>query len=52
MKQIEDINTFNSLVDKNIITSETDFGGRIVSVSEAFCEIFGYVKRRINRSKP
>lgn len=31
-------------LDKNVITSETDDKGVIVSVSEAFCEISGYKK--------
>lgn len=44
LKQIEDIKTFNNLIDKNIITSSTNIKGEIVSVSEAFCEISGYTK--------
>ena len=47
MKQIKEINTFNSLVDKNIITSTTDFAGKIISASEAFCEISGYTKEEL-----
>ena len=44
LKQIEDIKTFNNLIDKNIITSSTNIKGEIASVSEAFCEISGYTK--------
>lgn len=47
MKQIEDINAFNSLVDKNIITSATDPDGKIITASEAFCEISGYTKEEL-----
>ena len=36
--------TFNNLIDKNIITSSTNIKGRNLSVSEAFCEISGYTK--------
>ena len=47
MKHIEDINIFNSLVDKNIITSVTDTKGIITSASEAFCEISGYTREEL-----
>ena len=47
MKQIEEINAFNSLVDKNIITSTTDNQGKIILASEAFCEISGYTKEEL-----
>ena len=47
LKQIEDINTFNHLIDKNIITSTTNTKGKILSVSQAFCEISGYTKEEL-----
>lgn len=47
IKHIEDLTIFNSLVDKNIITSITDKKGIITSVSEAFCEISGYTKEEL-----
>lgn len=43
-KYIEDIETFNELLNKNIITSTTDASGKILTVSEAFCKISGYTK--------
>lgn len=47
LKQIEDIKTFNHLIEKNIITSTTNTKGKILSVSEAFCEISGYTKEEL-----
>ncbi len=47
LKQIQEIKTFNNLVDKNIITSSTNIKGKILSVSEAFCEISGYTKEEL-----
>lgn len=47
LKQIQEIKIFNHLIDKNIITSTTNNKGRIVSVSEAFCEISGYTKEEL-----
>lgn len=47
LKQIQEIKTFNNLIDKNIITSSTNIKGNIVSVSEAFCEISGYTKEEL-----
>lgn len=47
LKQIQEIKTFNNLVDKNIITSSTNIKGKIVSVSEAFCKISGYTKEEL-----
>ena len=47
LKQIEEINTFNHLIDKNIITFTTNTKGEILSVSEAFCEISGYSKEEL-----
>ena len=44
LKQIQEIKSFNNLVDKNIITSSTNLSGKIISVSEAFCHISGYSK--------
>lgn len=32
------------LVDKNVITSTSDLNGKIIQVSEAFCDISGYSK--------
>jgi diguanylate cyclase (GGDEF)-like protein/PAS domain S-box-containing protein len=47
LKQIEEIKTFNHLIDKNVITSTTNNKGKIISVSEAFCEISGYTKEEL-----
>ncbi|MDZ7819472.1 MAG: response regulator [Aliarcobacter sp.] len=47
LKQIEEIKTFNHLIDKNIIASITNKKGEILSVSEAFCEISGYTKEEL-----
>lgn len=47
LKQIEEIKTFNHLIDKNVITSTTNNKGKIISVSEAFCEISGYEKEEL-----
>lgn len=35
-KHIEDIESFNELLNKNIITSTTNLSGKILSVSDAF----------------
>lgn len=43
-KHIEDIESFNELLNKNIITSTTDSTGKILTVSDAFCRISGYKK--------
>lgn len=43
-KYIEDIESFNELLNKNIITSTTDSNGKILTVSDAFCRISGYKK--------
>ena len=43
-KYIEDIESFNELLNKNIITSTTDLTGKILTVSDAFCRISGYKK--------
>lgn len=43
-KHIEDIESFNELLNKNIITSTTDSNGKILTVSDAFCRISGYKK--------
>ena len=47
LKQIQEIKTFDNLIDKNIITSSTNKKGEIVSVSEAFCEISGYTRQEL-----
>ena len=47
LKQIQEIKTFNHLIDKNVITSTTNTRGKIISVSEAFCEISGYTKEEL-----
>ena len=47
LKQIQEIKTFNHLIDKNVITSTTNTKGKIVSVSGAFCEISGYTKEEL-----
>lgn len=47
MKHIEEINSFNTLVDRNIITSITDKRGIITAASEAFCKISGYSKEEL-----
>ena len=47
LKQIQEIKTFNHLIDKNVITSTTNTKGKIISVSEAFCEISGYTKEEL-----
>lgn len=47
LKQIEEIKNFNHLIDKNIIISTTNIKGKIISVSEAFCEISGYTKKEL-----
>lgn len=44
LKQIQEIKSFNNLVDKNISTSTTNIDGKIISVSEAFCQLSGYSK--------
>jgi len=47
LKQMDEINRFNKLVDENIITSSTDKRGIIVSASSAFCKISGYTKEEL-----
>jgi diguanylate cyclase (GGDEF)-like protein/PAS domain S-box-containing protein len=42
LKHIEEIVSFNQLVNKSIISSSTNICGKILSVSDAFCEISGY----------
>lgn len=44
LKHIEEIVSFNKLVNKSIISSSTDIYGKILSVSDAFCKISGYKK--------
>jgi diguanylate cyclase (GGDEF)-like protein/PAS domain S-box-containing protein len=46
-KHIEDIESFNELLNKNIITSTTNLSGRILSVSDAFCKISGYERSEL-----
>ncbi|MFK2821874.1 diguanylate cyclase [Arcobacter sp. YIC-80] len=43
-KKIEDIESFNEIFSKNIISSSSDKNGMIQTVSTAFCEISGYSK--------
>jgi diguanylate cyclase (GGDEF)-like protein/PAS domain S-box-containing protein len=47
IKQIEEIKSFNGLINKNIITSTTDINGKILSASDAFCDISGYTKKEL-----
>jgi diguanylate cyclase (GGDEF)-like protein/PAS domain S-box-containing protein len=42
LKHIEEIVSFNQLVNKSVISSSTDIYGKILSVSDAFCKISGY----------
>lgn len=46
-KHIEDIESFNELLNKNIITSTTNLSGKILSVSDAFCKISGYERSEL-----
>ncbi len=47
MKHIEELESFNSLMEENIITSSTDVNGIITYVSSAFTEISGYSKEEL-----
>lgn len=47
MKQMEEIREFNKIVDDNVITSSTDTSGKIILVSNAFCEISGYTREEL-----
>ncbi|MDD5400970.1 MAG: diguanylate cyclase [Sulfurimonas sp.] len=47
MKQMEEISEFNKIVDDNVITSSTDTSGKIILVSNAFCEISGYTREEL-----
>lgn len=42
LKHIEEIVSFNQLVNKSVISSSTDIYGKTLSVSDAFCKISGY----------
>jgi PAS domain-containing protein len=46
-KHIEDIESFNELLNKNIITSTTNLSGKILYVSDAFCKISGYERSEL-----
>lgn len=46
-KQIRYIQELHESYDKNIIASSVDIDGKIVYVSEAFCDIFGYSKEEL-----
>lgn len=41
------LNSYIDIVNKNILISSTDEKGLITDVSEAFCEISGYLKREL-----
>ncbi len=46
-KQKENLERLMSQFDKNVIFSKTDLEGKIIYVSEAFCEISGYSKEEL-----
>lgn len=46
-KYIKEIESFNMLFDKYIISSTTDTEGYILSVSDAFCKISGYEREEL-----
>jgi len=41
------INEYVEVIDKNVITSQTDLKGTITYTSEAFCKISGYSKKEL-----
>jgi len=43
----DEMEGFVSLIDKYIITSTTDLAGKIIKVSQAFCDITGYSKEEL-----
>lgn len=47
MKHTEELESFNSLMEENIITSSTDVNGIITYVSGAFMRISGYSKEEL-----
>jgi len=47
MKMHNNIANLMQIMDKNVITSETDEYGRITYVSQAFCNISGYTKEEL-----
>lgn len=47
IKKVEEIETFNQIMDEHVITSTTDDKGIIKYVSQAFCEISGYSKEEL-----
>ena len=47
IKQIEEINRFNKILDENIISFSVNAKGTINYASEAFCKISGYEKEEL-----
>ncbi len=43
----QQLKAYVDIVNKHVITSSTDKGGTIISVSEAFCEISGYSEQEL-----
>lgn len=46
-KTNEELEKYLHLIDQNVIISSTDLYGKIVDVSEAFCEISGYTREEL-----
>jgi diguanylate cyclase (GGDEF)-like protein/PAS domain S-box-containing protein len=46
-KANEELEKYVHLIDKNVIISSTDLHGKIIDVSEAFCEISGYTREEL-----
>lgn len=48
MKNLQrEVDEYVKIVDENVITSQTDLGGKITYVSKAFCKISGYEKEEL-----
>jgi len=47
VSQSKEIEEYNEIIDKNVITSTTDKDGYILTISEAFCKISGYTKEEL-----
>uniref|UniRef100_UPI00404883D5 cache domain-containing protein n=1 Tax=Aliarcobacter sp. TaxID=2321116 RepID=UPI00404883D5 len=48
-KTEKELQDYIKIVNENIIISTTDKEGKIIDVSEAFCKVSGFSKKRINR---
>ncbi len=46
-RQKDELENLISSFDKNVIFSKTDLNGKIIQVSEAFCEISGYTEKEL-----